>query len=73
MGEPVGKVPRAVQHGLEEVTAMFVGLPCHADRTNMIDPRFKVGLFWLCFARSSQQLIPMRWKWKNHRRRMGSV
>ena len=30
---------------------MFMGLPRHADRADMIDPRFEVGLFGLCFAR----------------------
>src|SRR5208283_2307476 len=30
---------------------MFMGLPRHADRADMIDPRFEVGLFGLWFAR----------------------
>ncbi len=30
---------------------MLVGLPRHGDRADMIDPRFEVGLFGLCFAR----------------------
>lgn len=46
MREPIGKAPCLVQQRLEEMATMFVRLTCKADRTDVIEPRLEVGLFW---------------------------